>query len=180
MISFSFCESFHELVLISTHSYLSYIYIAVGNSHHAKVFLLRAFTSSSELSDSSCRCSFRRLSACVGVNFCIEYENVYVVVSSENMVNTAVTDIVGPAVTTDDPLRTFNEELFLIEEVFENSFACSFFFKSSCQFVSAFTRAFAFVSISSPIAECSLEVSRCNSFSSIYVSNQVFTYFVNA
>ena len=107
MVSFSFGDSFEELVLVSAHSYLSYVNIAVGNSHHAEVLLLGAFAGSSELCDSCSRGSFRGLTAGVGVNFRIEDEDVDVVVRSEDMVNTAVTDIVGPTVTTDDPLAAF-------------------------------------------------------------------------
>ena len=176
----SFGDSFEELVLVSAHSYLSYIDVTVGNSHHAEVLLLGAFAGSSELCDSCSRGSFRGLTAGVGVNFRIENEDVDVVVRSEDMVNTAVTDIVGPTVTTDDPLATFYEELFLSEEVFENRFAGSFFFEESRQFVSAFTSAFTFISVSSPVAECFLEFRRSDSFSSVEVFDQVFADFVYA
>ena len=124
MVSFSFSHGFHELVLISTHSYLSYIDIAIGDSHHAEVLLLRAFAGSSELSDSCSRGSFRGLTASVGVNFGIEDEDVDVVVGSEDVVNTAVTDIVRSTVTTDDPLAAFHQILSQALQLFADRATC--------------------------------------------------------
>ncbi len=44
MISLSLTESLNELVHISTHSNLCYVYIAIACSHHTKVFLLGLLT----------------------------------------------------------------------------------------------------------------------------------------
>ena len=56
----------------------------------------------------------RGLAARVGVNFGIEDKNIDIIAGSEDVIQSAVTDIVSPAVTTKDPLGTFNEELFVV------------------------------------------------------------------
>ena len=104
LVSFCFCECLDELVLVRSHGYLSNVYVTIAHSHHTEILLLNVLTTSSELSNSTLRCGLGSLSACVGVNLCIENENVNILTCSENVVKSAVTDIVSPSVTTDDPL----------------------------------------------------------------------------
>ena len=83
----------------------------------AKIFLLHIFTACSELCNSTCRCSLGGLSACVGVNLCIEYHDVDVFAGSKNVVNTAESDIVCPSVTAEDPLGFLSKEVFVLNDV---------------------------------------------------------------
>src|SRR5699024_5546452 len=75
-ISFCFCNSFNSLIEVSTHSDLCYVYITIAHSNGSHIFLLSLFTACSELCNSTCRCRFRRLSTCIGINYCIEYHYV--------------------------------------------------------------------------------------------------------
>ena len=102
-VSFSFFKSSYGLLGVSTHSDLSYINIAVSHSDLSEVFLLDFLTCCCELGNCSDRCSLGGLSAGVGVNFGIEYHDVYVFAGSEYVVNAAVTDIICPAVSAEDP-----------------------------------------------------------------------------
>ena len=102
-VSFSFLQCFYGLLRICTHSDLSYVYISISHSDLSKVFLLDFLTGCCELSNCSDRCSLGGLSTGVGVNFGIEYHDVYVFAGSEYVVNAAVTDIICPAVSTEDP-----------------------------------------------------------------------------
>ena len=104
MVFFSFYQSLNQLVLVCAHSNLCNVYIAIGHSHHTQVFFLHSLTGCSELSNCTNGCRFGCLTACVGVNFCIQYQNVYIFAGCQYVVQTAVTDIVSPAVTTEDPL----------------------------------------------------------------------------
>ena len=117
MVAFSFQQSFYQLVLVCAHCNLCNVNVAIAHSHHTQVFFLNSLTGSSELSNCTSRSSFGSLTACVGVNFCIEYQNVYIFAGSQYVVQTAVTDIVSPAVTTEDPLRFFNQLIFVFQYV---------------------------------------------------------------
>ena len=117
-ISFCFSDCFNSLVEVSTHRDLCYVYIAIAHCDGSHIFLLGFFTASCELSDCTCRCRFRGLSACVGVNLCIEYHNVDVTSACENMVNTTESDIVSPSVTTEDPLGFLGQIIFLSKDFF--------------------------------------------------------------
>ena len=117
-ISLCLCNCFDSLVEVSSHRYLSNIYITIAHCDRSHIFLLGLFTASCELCDRTCRCRLGRLSACVGVNLCIEYHNVDVTSACENMVNTTESDIVSPSVTTEDPLGFLSKEVFLCKNVF--------------------------------------------------------------
>ncbi len=113
IVSFSFSDCFHELGFVSAHAYLRYVYIAVGHCHHAEVFLLDSFTRGCKFCNCCCRCRLGCLTASVGVNLCIEYQNVDIFAGSQYMIQTAIADIVRPAITADSPDR-FLYEVILV------------------------------------------------------------------
>src|SRR5699024_5633893 len=90
--------------------------------HSRKVFLLRLFTACCELCCSTCLRSLGGLSACIGVNLCIEYHDVDVLAACKYVVNTAESDIVSPSVTTEYPLGFLSEEVFILQKF---SFLCT-------------------------------------------------------
>ena len=103
IICFSFCDCLDCLVWISSHSNLCNIDIAILHSNLSKALLLYFLTSSCKLGNLSDVGSLGSLSTCVGVDLCIEDEDVYVLLACDDVVETAVTDIVSPSVTTEDP-----------------------------------------------------------------------------
>ena len=143
MVAFSFQQSFYQLVLVCAHCNLCNVNVAIAHSHHTQVFFLNSLTGSSELSNCTSRSSFGSLTACVGVNFCIEYQNVYIFAGSQYVVQTAVTDIVSPAVTTEDPLRFFNQLIFVFQyvgnDVLSFCICASIAFQCSYQSVGCFS-----------------------------------------
>ena len=56
------------------------------------------------------------LSACVGVNLCIEYHDVDVLAACKYVVNAAESDIVSPSVTAEYPLGFLSEEVFVLKD----------------------------------------------------------------
>ena len=122
-----------KILITGTHGDLGNVYITIAHSDGSHIFLLSLFTACSELSDSTCWCRLRRLSACIGINLCIEYHNVDVTSTCENMVNTAESDIISPSVTTEDPLGFLSKEVFLSEDFFR--FVASACFKSCNKFI---------------------------------------------
>ena len=167
-ISLSLCNSFYSLVEVSTHGNLSNVYIAIAHSDGSHIFLLSLFTACSELSDSTCRCRLGRLSTCVRINLCIEYHNVDVTSTSENMVNTTESDIVSPSVTTEDPLGFLSQEIFLSKDFF--CFVTSASFKSSNKFVCSSAVCSTYSKCIQPFLTSCLNVFVCS------VSNNVFNF----
>ena len=82
---------------------MSDVNVAVTHSHHAEVFLLRSLAARGEFRDRAGRSRFTCLSAGVGVNFGIYDEYVDVFALSENVIESAVTDVVSPTVAAEDP-----------------------------------------------------------------------------
>ena len=62
-------------------------------------------------------CGFAGLSACVGIHFGIEHQDVHVASGGQHMVETAVADIVGPAVAADDPDGFLDEAVCHADQV---------------------------------------------------------------
>ena len=107
--SLSFADSLEGLSVVCTHCNLSDIDVAVGGGNHAEVLLADTLTLGSELSDSTERRSLGSLATGVGVNLRVEHEDVHIFACSDDVVETAVTDVIGSTVTTDDPLAALHE-----------------------------------------------------------------------
>ena len=87
------------------------VYVTVSSSHQTEVFLAYTLTGSGKLGDSAYRGSLGRLTACVGVNLSIQYEDVDILTACDYMVETTVTDVVRGTVATDNPLAAFYQVL---------------------------------------------------------------------
>ena len=111
-------QSVEELLLVRTHGNLRNVHIAVAHRHHAEVLFLDALTGGGELRNGAGRGGFRSLSARVGVYFGIQNEHVDVFVLRENVVQTAVADIVCPAVAAEDPDGLLHEAIFRLVDLF--------------------------------------------------------------
>src|SRR5438874_29403 len=61
------------------------------------------FAAGGKLCDCAERRGLRSLTAGVGINFRVEHENVHVGTAGEHVIQSAVTDVVSPAIATDDP-----------------------------------------------------------------------------
>ena len=88
---------------IGTHRDVGDVDVLVLHLHETEVLLGLNLTGSGELGDRAGRRGLGSLTAGVGVDFGIHDENLDVLAGGENMVETAVTDIVGPAVTAENP-----------------------------------------------------------------------------
>ena len=113
VIALGFLDRLQELVLVGAHGDLSDVDVAVAGCHHAQILLLGLLAAGRELRDGSSRRCLGGLAAGVGVDFGIEYEDVDVFAGSEDVVESAVTDVVGPAVTAEAPDALLDQEVFL-------------------------------------------------------------------
>ena len=160
IISLCFGNSLQSLVLVGAHSNLCNIYIAIAHSHHAKVLLLGLFAAGSKFSDCRSRSRFGGLTAGVGIYLGIEYHNIDILAGCQYMVQTAVADIISPAVTAEDPVAAFNEELLLVIQSSAFIAVVFVFFQYSSQRFGTLTGAFAVVDMLQPIGQRSLEILR--------------------
>ena len=109
IVCFRFADRFQRLVAVGTHTYAGNIYVAVAHAHEAEVLLGQALTGVGKQSHRTDRGGFGSLTTGVGVYFSIQNQDIDVAVLRDNVVQTAVTDIVCPAVTADDPQGFVNE-----------------------------------------------------------------------
>ena len=116
-ISLSLSDCFNGLVEVSTHCDLSYIDISICHSHSCKVFLLCLFSTCCELCCSTGLCSLGGLSTCIRINLCIKYHDIDILLACKHMVNTAVSDIVSPSVSSEDPLGLLSQEIFVLQNI---------------------------------------------------------------
>ena len=116
-ISLSLSYGLNTLVVISTHSYHSYIDVSITHSYLSKILLSYFLTACSKLCNSTGRSRLRSLSACIWVNLCIEYKYIYISVRCKYVVKTAVTDIVSPTVSTEDPLALLSGKVSISYDV---------------------------------------------------------------
>ena len=121
MICFGFKQCLDALVEVGTHSDLSNIYVAVRHSDGSKILLAGGLTSRSELSDRAGRSCLRSLTAGVGVNLGVEYQDVDILAGSDDMVKTAEADVVCPSVAAEDPYRLLYKEILHSESLFVES-----------------------------------------------------------
>ena len=76
---------------------------AEGGEDQAHVLLGRVLAAGSELGNGRTRGGFRHLAAGVGVHLGVHDQDVDVLAGGEHVIHTAVADVIGPAVTADDP-----------------------------------------------------------------------------
>ena len=117
MVSFCFLHRLQGLILVSAHSDLSNVDVAVGHCDLCKGLLGDGLTCRSELSDLTDLGSLGCLAAGIGVNLGIEYQNVYIFAGSENMIESAEADIICPAVTAENPLALLGNEVLVLTDV---------------------------------------------------------------
>ena len=111
MVGFGFLDDLEVLSLRSTHGNLCNIDVAVALGNHAEVFLADLLTRGSELGNSASGSSLGGLSTSVGVNLGIDNDYVDIFARSEDVVETAESDIIAPTVTTEDPLALLDEDV---------------------------------------------------------------------
>ena len=123
VVGFRFRQSLYKLSLTCAHTNLCHVHVSVGHCHHAKVLFLDTFARSGKFRNCACGRRLACLSACVGVHFGVQYQNVYVFAACQHVVKSAVADVVSPAVATENPHGFLNEAILFLQ---------NFLYKSVC------------------------------------------------
>ena len=98
-----FHKSAYSLRVASTERYGSHVHMPVVHGHQTEVLLVGSFAVRSKLRRRAQRCGFGRLAPGVGVDLGVEDQNVEVVTERQDVIETAVADIEGPAVAAEQP-----------------------------------------------------------------------------
>ncbi len=101
---------------IGTHGDLCDIHIAVAHGHQAEVLLLRDLAAGGELGDSRGSGGLGGLSAGVGVHLGIQHQHIDVLAGGQHMIQSAVADVIRPAVAAERPHGLLGQELFIIAD----------------------------------------------------------------
>ena len=98
-------EGLQGLLRVRTEGHPGNIDRAVGDGLHGHVLLGGLLAAGGELGDGTQRCRLGGLTTSVGVHLGVHHQDVDVTAGGEHVVHAARTDVVGPAVTADDPHR---------------------------------------------------------------------------
>ena len=124
-ICLGFLQHVEQLVLRSADRNLSHIHITIGHGHGTEILLADTLAARSELGNGTDRSSLRRLASGVRIYLGINYQNIHIGTRRQNVVYTAVADIVTPAITTDDPLRLLHQPILHLEDLLAGIAAAS-------------------------------------------------------
>ena len=95
------------------HGDLGDVNVAVGDGHHAEVLLLGALAGGCELRNCCMRGGLGGLSAGVGVHLGIQNQNVDVLALGQHVIQSAVADVIGPAVAAEDPEGLLGQQVLV-------------------------------------------------------------------
>ncbi len=102
-VGFGFGEGFDGLVAVGAEGDGGDVNVAVCHGELSKVFFAAGFAARREFCDGATGSGLGGLTACVGIDFGVEDEDVDVSAEAEDVVETAVTDVISPAVAAHDP-----------------------------------------------------------------------------
>ena len=106
-----------ELVGVGTHGALRHVHVVVGHHQHTKVFLLGLFAAGLELRHRADGRGLGGLSAGVGVHLGIHQQHVHILAHGEHVIQTAVADVIRPAVAAVHPHGLFGHILLALEDL---------------------------------------------------------------
>ena len=115
-VFFGFLEGLEGLVAVGAEGDGGDVNITVSHGELAEVFLAARFAAGCEFGDGAARGRLGGLTAGVRVNLGVEDEDVDVATQREDVIESAVTDVISPAVAAHDPERTFEEGVGDVEE----------------------------------------------------------------
>ena len=109
VIGFGFVQSLDRLHVVGADRNLRNVNVAVGHGDHTQILLRQGLAGSGKLGRSAHRGRLRLLTAGVGIYARIHNQNVDVLAGSDRMIQTAETDVIGPAVAAQNPYRLLDQ-----------------------------------------------------------------------
>jgi hypothetical protein len=110
-------EGRQRLLRIGTHGDPGDVHVAVGDRLEGEVLLLRGLAGCGELGDSAEWRRLGHLPTRVGVDLGVEHQHIHVTAARQDVIESPGPDVVGPAVTADDPHATPYKEVHDAEQI---------------------------------------------------------------
>ena len=115
-IAFSLTDGLYGLVIVCAHSDLCYIHIAIAHGHACQVFLAGALSAGRKFCSGAGRGRLGGLTACIGINLRIKYQDIDILTAGKNVIQSAEADIIGPSVASENPLGLLGEAVFFLQD----------------------------------------------------------------
>ena len=96
-------NALERVLVLGAHGDAGDVNVAVSHGDQAEVFLAHRLAAGGELGHRAARRGLGHLAAGVGIDFGVEHEHVDVAPAGQDVIQAAVTDVVGPAVAADNP-----------------------------------------------------------------------------
>jgi cation transport ATPase len=103
IVGFCLKKRFQGVLVLCSHGNAGYIHVAITHRDQAQIFLGYAFAARRKFGNRTKWSCLGTLSASVGIDLCIQQQDFDITSASEHMIEAAVTDVVSPAVSTDNP-----------------------------------------------------------------------------
>ena len=117
VIGLSLTQSLQSLGLVSAHGHLGDVHIAVLHQHGTQILLGYPLAAGGKLGGSGGGGGLGGLTAGVGIHLGIQHHQVHVTVLGHHMIDAAVADIVGPAVTAHSPHGLLSQIFLVLQDV---------------------------------------------------------------
>jgi len=103
VITLSFLDGIDGLCIFGAKGHLCHIDVAIAHGDQSQILLADGLTAGGEFGNRTDGRGLGGLSTSVGVNLGVQHQHVDVLAGSQHVVQTAITDVIGPTVTTDNP-----------------------------------------------------------------------------
>src|SRR4051794_9190194 len=104
-------ESFKSVLVLGTHGYAGHVDVPVSHGHETEILLRPRLPAGCKLRNSGARGSFGGLSASIRIHLGIEHQQVHVSAAGQDVIETAIADVIRPAVAAYDPDTLLNEHV---------------------------------------------------------------------
>mmetsp|Transcript_50439 Transcript_50439/g.83021 ORF Transcript_50439/g.83021 Transcript_50439/m.83021 type:complete len:449 (-) Transcript_50439:943-2289(-) len=113
-IGISLNHSSHCLLWVDMNANAGHVDILVGHGQLSHVLLLRQLSALSKLCHGSLWRCFGCLSTSVAVHLCVKHQDVHMFLTGNDVVQATIADVVGPAISADNPEAAAAEHVFQI------------------------------------------------------------------
>mmetsp|Transcript_138455 Transcript_138455/g.276003 ORF Transcript_138455/g.276003 Transcript_138455/m.276003 type:complete len:414 (-) Transcript_138455:649-1890(-) len=118
-------ERLHGLRHVRAHGDRRHVHVAVRHADFAQILLLALLAAHGKLRHAAPWCGLALLATCVAVGLGVQHDDVDVHAAGNHVVQAPESDIVRPAVTTDNPLRGLDEHVLVVVHIVEAHALCA-------------------------------------------------------
>src|SRR5579862_8342732 len=91
------------MCVVASHGDAGDVNRSVADGLHRQVFFAGVFAAGGEFRHRSARCCLGHLATSIGIDFCVEHQDVDVHTRSQNVIESTGADVIGPSVATHQP-----------------------------------------------------------------------------